>query len=119
LESLKAWWDKLLIIGPPIGYFPNATKTWLVVKQEHLDKARELFDGTGIQITQEGTGDKSGGQRYLGAAIGTQSFIKQYVQDKVAKWVTELEELYARSHKPNPSWRTQRISLDSARGGHT
>ena len=93
LESLKAWWDKLLIIGPPIGYFPNATKTWLVVKQEHLDKARELFDGTGIQITQEGTGDKSGGQRYLGAAIGTQSFIKQYVQDKVAKWVTELEEL--------------------------
>ena len=41
LESLKAWWDRLLIIGPPVGYyyFPNAEIAWLVVKPEHLDKA--------------------------------------------------------------------------------
>jgi len=29
---LRQWWDKLSILGPPFVYFPNASKTWLVVE---------------------------------------------------------------------------------------
>lgn len=40
---------------------PNAVKTHLVMKEEHADKVREIFVGTGIDITIEG-------KRHLGAA---------------------------------------------------
>ena len=33
LQQLKWWWDKLNEVGPAFGYFSNATKTWLVVKE--------------------------------------------------------------------------------------
>ena len=62
LAKLHAWWDHICELGPDYGYFPNATKTWLVVKG-HLEGARGMFEGTGITITVEG-------RRYLGAAIG-------------------------------------------------
>ena len=32
LYSLHQWWDQLCKLGPGFGYFPNASKTWLVVK---------------------------------------------------------------------------------------
>ena len=39
--------------GPAFGYFPNATKTWLVVKETELATAQELFHGSGVQITAD------------------------------------------------------------------
>ena len=30
LSSLRRWWDNLISLGPKYGYFPNATKSWLV-----------------------------------------------------------------------------------------
>ena len=33
LKQLKQWWDGIAELGPDYGYFPNATKTWLVVKE--------------------------------------------------------------------------------------
>ena len=73
-------------IGPDYGYQPNAAKTCIIVKEEYLAQAVTLFEGTGISITQEG-------KRYLGAAIGTESFVKKYVDDKVASWVEEIYSL--------------------------
>ena len=43
LEGLRRWWDKLETLGPKFGYFPNAGKTWLVVKLEHLKTAEFQF----------------------------------------------------------------------------
>ena len=68
------------------GYFPNAKKTWLVVKGQFLEHARHLFSNTCVNITAEG-------RPYLGAAIGSRAFIEDYVSSKVASWVTELEFL--------------------------
>ena len=42
-EQLKQWWDALSIFGPHFGYSPNATKTILVVKDEHGQTANSLF----------------------------------------------------------------------------
>ena len=33
VSHLRLWWDQLSLLGPHFGYFPNASKTWLVVKE--------------------------------------------------------------------------------------
>ena len=85
LKQLKQWWDGLAELGPDYGYFPNAIKTWLVIKEEHLE-AQELFQESGVSITTEG-------KRHLGAAVGTSQFVAGYVLKKVAEWVGEVERL--------------------------
>ena len=73
-------------VGPDYGYFPNASKMWLIVKEGYEDEAALVFDGTQIIISKEG-------KKYLGSAIGTQAFIEIYVQQKVTTWLDELERL--------------------------
>ena len=60
-------------MGPDFVYFPNAVKTCLIVKPQHL---RTLFYGSGVIITESG-------RRHLGSALGTNDFMKSYVQNKV------------------------------------
>ena len=83
---LRTWWDQISCLGPAFGYFPNAKKTWLVVKEQYLELARTLFADTCVNVTADG-------RPHLGAAIGSPSFVEQYVSDKVSSWVTELKVL--------------------------
>ena len=55
-----------------------------MVQEEHLPKAESIFAGTGIHITCTG-------RQHLGAALGTPEFIEEYIVEKVAAWITELE----------------------------
>ena len=84
LSNLCEWWECLTSIGPDYGYFPNASKTCLVVKGGYKDEAISIFKGTKVVITEEG-------KKYLGSAIGKQTFIEYYVQQKITTWVEELE----------------------------
>ena len=34
LESIKTWWNALCSQGPTLGYHPEPTKSWLVVKPD-------------------------------------------------------------------------------------
>jgi hypothetical protein len=86
LAALRKWWDALLANGPAYGYFPKPSKTWLIVKEEHLEEARKVFEGTGVQFTSEG-------QRHLGAALGSPSFKDCYVKKKIDEWVESVEIL--------------------------
>ena len=86
LTNLREWWDRLTSTGPDYGYFPNPSKTWLIVKEEYKEKAESAFGGTQVVISEEG-------KKYLGSAIGKRTFIKNYVQQKVTTWVSELERL--------------------------
>ena len=86
LARLRTWWDRISEIGPNYGYYPNPSKTWLIVKDSNLEEATTLFQGTGVSITAEG-------KRHLGAAIGTNSFVESYVKRKVSGWVHEVERL--------------------------
>ena len=73
-------------IGPRYGYYANAKKTILVVKAAHIEKANQLFGDTDVQIAESGA-------RHLGAAIGDQNFVRQYVEQKLQKWCSELKTL--------------------------
>ena len=83
LENLKYWWEVLCQLGPKFGYFPQAIKSWLIVKPQVFVKATSLFQNTKIQITENG-------KRHLGAVIGTKTYKEEYVAEKIHTWISEL-----------------------------
>ena len=85
IESLRHWWNKIIQRGQGYGYFANASKTILVVKPNHIEKAQMIFQDTGVKLTE--------GARDLGAAVGTQNFIDHYVAQKVSQFCREMELL--------------------------
>ena len=46
IQGLRHWWDHLVQIGPDYGYYPNATNTWLTVKEEIFPLAQTILEGT-------------------------------------------------------------------------
>jgi hypothetical protein len=86
LSALKRCWQHLTAVGPGYGYYPNPSKTTLVVKAEYVHHATALFQDTGIRIT-------TAGHSILGAAVGTPSFVDDYVAAKVEMWKEEIEAL--------------------------
>ena len=87
LLSVRQWWDRLIQIGPMYGYFPQACKTSLVVKEEilMLEEAAKVFKGIPIEICT--------GKRYLGGSVGTDSFASQFMSSKIEEWTAEVEWL--------------------------
>ena len=68
------------------GYHPNASKTSLMIKAEHAEKARELFAGRGINITTEG-------KQHLGAAAVPDHSLKNALQPRFYKKSDEIKQL--------------------------
>ena len=48
LDRIKNWWNNISRIGPQYGYYPNASKTWLIVKESCYEQAKLMFQGTGV-----------------------------------------------------------------------
>ena len=86
INHLSEWWSKLKSLGPAFGYHPNPSKTWLLVKEEYLETAKEIFAKSGINIS-------STGRQHLGSALGSDSFVNEFVKSKIAKWILEMETL--------------------------
>ena len=86
LAYLRSWWDRVTQTGPNFGYFVNASKSILIVKGEHHEEAKKLFEDSKIHITTLGS-------KYLGSTIGNTTFKEVYVSEKVAQWKQELESL--------------------------
>lgn len=60
------------------------SKSWLIVKVEHLASSMETFAGCCIGIT-------TAGKRHLDA--GSWAFVEQYVSGKVDYWVSCVQKL--------------------------
>ena len=86
LEKLRKWWDLLVEIGPQYGYFPNSSKTHVLAKPQYVETAKEIFKDTSIVISTKG-------ERYLGGAIGTSTFVHEFVERRVECWVDEMVKL--------------------------
>ena len=48
---IRNWWDQLVPSGPKYGYFPNASKTIIIAKEEAKDRVGEAFQDPGVEIT--------------------------------------------------------------------
>eukprot|EP00794_Sanderia_malayensis_P017855 gene17855-biopygen15282 len=86
LHVVRSWWNHIVEFGPKLGYFPNATKSWIVIKPDVEQEAREIFDGTNIQITTEE-------RKYLGGFIGSKKGKDSYVSSLVSSWCDQLKVL--------------------------
>ena len=86
LRRLWRWWSILLEDGPKYGYFVNAKKSVLVVKEACFQEATAMFRDTGVVVTCEGS-------RFLGAAIGSHAYLEKYVMEKVDSWCSEVRRL--------------------------
>lgn len=72
----------------------------MVVKEECTEVAKEVFQGTGTSITEEGN-------RHLGAAIGNEAFVESYLKQKVSEWVNTVECLSPIAHsQPHAAYAT-------------
>ena len=86
LDNLRSWWNKIVEIGPTFGYHPSAHKSWLIVREEFLPLAEEVFSNSGINISNEG-------RSYLRAPLGTSSFSDTIINTKVNQWIEEINRL--------------------------
>ena len=62
----RLWWKELADCGP---YNPNASKTYLIIKQEHVELAKTQFADTNVAITTYG-------KHHLGAALGSKHSLR-------------------------------------------
>ena len=58
----------------------------MIVKENFIPRAEELFHNTGINITAKG-------RKQLGAIVGTYEFKKEFISKKVEKWIEQIELL--------------------------
>ena len=86
IPTVKLWWEHLRAAGPAYGYYPNAVKSWLMVKESAKLEAISEFEGTGLNIMTDG-------RRLLGAAIGTSQFKEEYVENTISPFVQQLTQL--------------------------
>ena len=78
LPSLRTWFEELLNRGPAYGYFPEPSKTVLVVGPSDIQQASELFADLGIKVVTGG--------RFLGGFIGEKTLAAEFVSSKVQLW---------------------------------
>ena len=86
LENIKIWWDLLTNLDQKIGYFPKSSKSWLIVKENMMEKTKQLFKNSGIKIT-------SSGKRYFGAVLCSTDFRRSFVSNIVENWTKEIKLL--------------------------
>ena len=86
LQDLLQWWLNLNESGPLFGYHPNASKSILLVKPEHINNAKLLFHDHNLSIVTDGA-------CVLGAPVGSSEFVTSWVTNKVQSWVKEISVL--------------------------
>ena len=66
------------------GYYPKPSKTWLIVKPDHLEKAKTLFPDVNITDT---------GHRYLGSCIDDSTGLGDFINGQLEDWKTDISGL--------------------------
>ena len=91
-NDIMAHLRDLQLKGPARGYFPDPTKSILVVLEKNVPRANAYFRGMGIKVVT--------GSRYLGGYIGEREAEAKWVQGKVEGWADSVRTLsgVARKH---------------------
>ena len=85
LDKLRDWFEQLLDQGPSYGYFPEPTKSYVIVDESFNSDAANIFQAYGVKVVQS--------RRVLGGIIGDKSGKKEFLADTVTKWKGKLESL--------------------------
>jgi hypothetical protein len=82
---IKAVFARLQEIGPRFGYYPEPTKSILVVREKNLDEAKKAFADFGFKIKT--------GNRYLGGFIGEKEAQDAWIQSETEGWAEAVEKV--------------------------
>jgi len=82
LCGLLEWQEQLCSFGTGYSYHVNASKSWLIVKEQYYDEACHLFGSNSLNITMEG-------RPYLGAPLGSPNYTSKFLQEKVCLSVSD------------------------------
>ena len=88
LSNVKDYWSQLTSIGPKYGYFPKASKSYLIIKEDQLPNATALFDNSDVNIAVCIFLSLS-----LGAIVASGSYNREYVHELVKDWNSQLRML--------------------------
>jgi hypothetical protein len=84
-SEICRFFHKLQEIGPSFGYFPEPSKSILVVSQHNLEAAQTAFPDFSFKVTT--------GSRYLGGFIGDDIALQTWLRDKVKGWEEAVADL--------------------------
>ena len=84
LRDMLKWLSMLCEKGPLYGYHPKPSKSWVIVKPQLYDKAKEMFPS--LQVTDMG-------HKYLGSYIGRGEGKAKFVEEKGQEWIKDVEQL--------------------------
>jgi len=85
LSDLHEWLSLLCSRGPTCGYFPEPTKSFVVVSERFKGEAEAVFGGLGVHVVT--------GHKFLGGFIGSLSARDDYVLSKVHRWAVHINVL--------------------------
>lgn len=91
LDKILEWFKKLTKEGPRYGYFPEPTKSYLIIKEGLKDIAEQKFSSLGIKIVNS--------QRFLGGFIGDTIKKSEYITNKIKKWIECIKKMSRASEK--------------------
>ena len=83
IDQIRIWWNTLCRLGPKFGYFPEGSKSWIIVRENAKERAQTMFHNTKIKITTDD-------QRHLGAVTCAANFKQNYMKEKINQWMQEL-----------------------------
>jgi hypothetical protein len=83
--SLRRYFERLQELGPSRGYFPEPSKSILVVLDHNKEKAESSFTDLNFEVTN--------GSRYLGGFIGDSAAQQTWIEKKTRDWAAAVNEL--------------------------
>ena len=85
LLRIWKWLLWLLEHGPAYGYYAESSKSVLVIKEQHLQEAQDIFANLQVKVVLTSC--------FLGGCVGNTKGIRQYVVGKVNTWAKGVKQL--------------------------
>lgn len=85
IQKVREWFDVLKVEGPKWGYFPESSKSVLVVKSDYKEEAEAVFRDLQVKIVTS--------HRFLGGVLGSQEESRKFVRENIQKWVDCVKKL--------------------------
>ena len=85
MERVRQWLDELIQEGPKFGYYPEPSKSIVIVKDGLMDKAKEKFGDLGLKMVEA--------HKFLGGFVGKEDTVRKLISKKVTKWAEVVEDL--------------------------
>ena len=75
LRKIRDWFDRLVKFGPSYGYWAEPSKSIVIVKEEHVQSAKNVFPDLSIKIVLA--------DRFLGGYIGNGEDTRRLLRSKI------------------------------------